>query len=71
MAGENPYAPPEAKLADAPAGPGSAIKVYEGAQRYYTSNAPNRLYYWVQACNAAGCSTLSAYKIADPFPGCL
>lgn len=26
MAGENPYAPPEARLADAPAGPGSAIK---------------------------------------------
>ena len=26
MAGENPYAPPETKLADAPAGPGSAIK---------------------------------------------
>lgn len=51
--------------------PGSAIKVYDGTQRYYTSNAPNRLYYWVQACNAAGCSALSAYKIADPFPGCL
>lgn len=26
MAGENPYAPPEAKLADAPASPGSAFK---------------------------------------------
>lgn len=26
MAGENPYAPPQAKLADAPAAPGSAFK---------------------------------------------
>jgi hypothetical protein len=51
--------------------PGSAIKVYDGTQRYYMSNVPNRLHYWVQACNAAGCSALSVYKIAAPFPGCL
>lgn len=51
--------------------PGSTIKVYDGTSRQYTWNAPNRLYYWVQAWNAAGCSALSAYKIADPFPGCL
>lgn len=50
--------------------PGGAAQVYSGPGLSLEVNPPSATYYWVKACNAAGCSVFSVYTRTTVYPGC-
>ena len=50
--------------------PGAAAQVYSGPGLSLEVNPPSATYYWVKACNAAGCSVFSVSTRTTVYPGC-
>ncbi|MFP2909868.1 hypothetical protein ACLESD_33480 [Pyxidicoccus sp. 3LFB2] len=51
--------------------PADSVMQFQGPGTAYTMNVSGTTYLWVKACNGAGCSVVSASKMASVTPGCL